>query len=253
MSTREKLHATFPRLGELLVQRKLVSSEAIDHALALQRNALERSREAPRIGEILVRNRAISKKTIQQILGEQKVARGEWRTLNIESREDKRGIITLRLKGRLERETDAGLVKVLEKLMDRGVHSVVLDCEHLVSISSYSISSVIAYVDECRARGGDLMLCGLRAQPRIVFDQLNLLPFLSHFATSKEAAGAFSGQDAGLGTPSLSEFVSSFGSRHYHLSYCPDIKKLEEETRLYYMNRQNAQRGGKRPCQKCKP
>lgn len=253
MSTREKLHATFPRLGELLVQRKLVSPEAIDHALALQRNALERTREAPKIGEILVRNRSVSRKAIQKILGEQKVARGEWRKLDIESREDRRGVITLRLKGRLERETDAGLVKVLEKLMDRGIHSIVLDLEPLVSISSYSISSVIAYVDECRARGGDLVLCGLQAQPRIVFEQLNLLPFLSQFATAREAASSFSEQDAGLGAPSLSEFVSSFGSRHFHLSYCADMKKLEEETRLYYMNRQNAQKGGKKPCPKCKP
>lgn len=253
MSTRQKLHATFPRLGELLVQRKLVSAEAIDHALALQRNALERSREAPKIGEILVRTRAISKKTIQEILGEQKVARGEWRKLDIESREDKRGVITLCLKGRLERETDAGLVKILEKLMDRGVHSIVLDVEHLVSISSFSISSVIAYVDECRARGGDLVLCGLRAQPRIVFEQLNLLPFLSQFSERKEASNAFSEQEKSLGAPSLSEFVSSFGSRHFHLSYCPDMKRLEEETRLYYMDRKNAQKGGKKPCPKCKP
>ena len=84
-----------------------------------------------------------------------------------------------------------------------------------------------------------------------VFERLNILAFLSLFESKKESIAALKNPD--VGGPSLSEFVSSFSNKLFHFSYCSDIKKLEEETRLYYMSRENAQSGGKKPCPKCKP
>ena len=251
MSIRQKVKNTYSRLGELLIQRKLVSGEALEHALALQRSALERDKRAPKIGEILVQTKALSKKTINMILDEQKVARGEKRKLNIDVEYPSRGVVVLKPRGGLEKQTDFGLVKILEKLMDRGVFRIALNCSDLVSISSYSISSVIMYVDECRARGGDVAFYDMRAPIRAVFERLELLQFLN-IKKNKSAALASLKQPAAE-APSLAEFVSSFSSKYYHLSYCSEVKKLEEETRVYYMSRQIARKSGKQACSKCKP
>lgn len=250
-SIRQKLKDTYPRLGELLVQRRLVSPDAIEHALALQRAALEREEQAPKIGEILVKQKSLSKQTVKLILDEQKVARGEKRRLSISVEEASRGVVVLKLRGGLEKQTDASLVRVLEKLMDRAVYRIAVDGSHLVSISSYSISSFIAYIDQCRAHGGELAFFNLRGPASVTFDKLNLMPFLSVFDSRKAALDAL--RDPEGATAPVSEFVSSFTNRLYHRSYCGDIKKLEEDTRLYFMSRANAERGGKKPCPNCKP
>lgn len=250
-SIRQKLKDTYPRLGELLVQRQLVSPDAIEHALALQRAALEREERAPKIGEILVQQKSLSKQTVKLILDEQKVARGEKRRLSIGVEEAGGGVVLLKLRGGLDKKTDAALVKVLEKLMDRAVYRIAVDGAHLVSISSYSISSFIAYIDECRGHGGELAFFNLRGPASVTFDKLNLMPFLSVYDSREAALEAL--KDPGAANGSVSEFVSSFTNRLYHRSYCNDVKKLEEDTRLYYMSRGNAERGGKKPCPRCKP
>src|SRR3990172_2638274 len=126
MSVRQKVKDTYPRLGELLVQRCLVSPDAVEHALALQRASLERQRRAPKIGEILVQQKSLSKQAVNLILDEQKVARGEKRRLSISVEEPARGVVVLKLRGRLEKQTDGSLVRVLEKLMDRAVYRIAL-------------------------------------------------------------------------------------------------------------------------------
>ena len=198
-----------------------------------------------------MQQKSLSKQTVKLILDEQRVARGEKQSLSIGVEEPERGVVVLKLRGSLDKKTDASLVKVLEKLMDRAVYRIAVDGAHLVSISSYSVSSFIAYIDECRGHGGELAFFNLRGPASVTFDKLNLMPFLSVYDSRTSALDALKDPDTAGGA--VSEFVSSFTSRVYHRSYCDDIKKLEEETRLYYMNRQNAERGGKKACARCKP
>jgi anti-anti-sigma factor len=251
MSARQKIRQTGPRLGELLVERKLVSPEAVQHALVLQRTALESERRPPKLGEILVRRKVLSRQTVRLLLDEQKIARGEKRKLEVTVEEPSRGVVLVKLRGGLDKQTDGILVKLLEKLMDRGAYKVAVDCSELVSISSYSVSSIVVYVDECRARGGDLALVGLRSQPKVTLEQLSLMQFLSSFDTKAQAVGAL--RDSQHAMPTVAEFVSSSPSRHFHFSYCQDLNKLREETKLYFMSREKALRGGKQPCPKCNP
>ena len=73
----KKLKETYHKIGELLVRRNLAPAAAIDEALAIQRSHIERHRTPPRLGEILIERKVLDRKLIKEILQEQEVGRGQ--------------------------------------------------------------------------------------------------------------------------------------------------------------------------------
>lgn len=241
------------RLGDLLLRRGLISYEELRHALAVQRAAIEEDDCAPRLGEILVRQRILDRATIREILEEQKVVRGEKRRFQLEISQS-RGAVIVRLRGRLDETTDARLVRVLERLLNRGAARIVLDARRLLYINNLAISSLIVFVDETRLRGGDLKIFGLDTDTRVPFERLQLTRYLHVTETESQAVRAFDRPvDDLVASGSLSEFVSTSAGRYYHLSYCPDNRRAPEETRLYFRTKDVAEHAGKSPCDKCRP
>lgn len=247
------LRDTYHKIGELLVRRRLAPPEAIDEALALQRSALERHRSAPRLGEILVERKILDRKTIRRILEEQKIGRGEKRLLRI-GLHDRGGIAVVTLEGRLDASMEERARRVFERLMNAGFARVAVDGTGLLHLDSQALSALVVYVDEARARGGDVKLFGLSPDARLVLDRLGLTPFLQIFETEKEAARAFDLPiDEYMSRGALAEFVSEETGRVFHLSFCPAAQKIPEEARVYFESKWHAREAGRLPCRRCKP
>jgi anti-anti-sigma factor len=248
-----KLRDTYHKIGELLVRRNLAPPEAVDEALALQRAELVRNRTPRRLGEILVERRLLSRDDIREILLEQQLGRGERRVLRVDLR-DSAGVAVVSLDGRLDETKEDAVTRIFERLMNRGFARVALDCSRLVYLNSHGVSSFVAYVDEARARGGDLKFFGLNADARFVLDRLGLSKFVQTFSGEDDAVKAFELPiDEYMSRGALAEYVSMPGSRYFHLSYCAAAQKIDDEERLYFESKWHARQGGKLPCKRCRP
>jgi anti-anti-sigma factor len=249
----KRLKETYHKIGELLVRRRLAPPEAIDEALAVQRSALERRQSVPRLGEILVERKLLDRRIIRNILEEQKIGRGEKRILRIGLR-DREGVAVVTFDGRLDEDREDAATRVFERLMNAGFSRVAVDCSRLVYLNSHGMSSLVAYIDEARARGGDMKFFALTPDVRFVIDRLGLALFIQTFDTEEEASKAFELPiDEYMSRGALAEYVSPETGRFFHLSYCPAAQKIPEDQRVYFESKWHAREGGKLPCKRCKP
>jgi anti-anti-sigma factor len=249
----KRLKETYHKIGELLVRRRLAPPEAIDEALAVQRSALEHRQSVPRLGEILVERKVLDRRTIRNILEEQKIGRGEKRILRIGLR-DRGGVAVVTLDGRLDEAREDAATRVFERLMNAGFSRVAVDCSRLVYLNSHGMSSLVSYIDEARARGGDMKFFGLTPDVRFVIDRLGLALFIQTFDTEDEAYRAFDLPiDEYMSRGALAEYVSPETGRFFHLSYCPAAQKIPENERVYFESKWHARESGKLPCKRCKP
>ena len=248
-----KLKDTYHKIGELLVRKNLAPAEAIDEALAIQRSAIQRNETVPKLGEILVKRRVLDRKLIREILKEQEIGRGKKRVLKIDLR-DSNGIAIVVLDGRLDKSKTAPVTRIFERLMNRGFSRILVDSRKLIYLDSHGISSFVAYIDEARARGGDLKFYGLRADTRIVLERLGLTDFVQSFENQKDAIAAFDlSIDEYMSRGALAEYVSASSTRTYHLSYCSAAQFISDEDRIYYESKWHARRDSKTQCKRCKP
>jgi anti-anti-sigma factor len=250
-----KLKETYHKIGELLVRKNLASPSAIDEALALQRSALQHHRTPPKLGEILIEKKILDRRLIKEILQEQQVGRGERKVLKIDLK-DADGVAVVLLEGRFDESKEAPVTRVFERLMNRGFARIALDCSKLVYLNSHGISSFVSYIDEARARGGDMKFFGLSPDARYVLERLGLTHFVQTFADEDETLKAFELPiDEYMSRGALAEYVSSEakGDRNFHLSYCTQAQKIHEEDRVYYESKWHARDAGKVPCKRCKP
>lgn len=248
-----KVKDTYHKIGELLVRKNLAAPEVIDEALALQRSALEQKKTPPRLGQILVERKVLDKDEIREILEEQRIGRGEKRVLRIDLR-DSDGVAVVGLDGRLDETKEEAITRIFERLMNRGFARIALDCTRLVYLNSHGISSFVAYIDEARARGGDMKFFGLSPDARLVLQRLGLVKFVQAFSREEEAIKAFELPiDEYMSRGALAEYVSAEDSRHFHLSYCGGAQKIREDDRVYYESKWHAREAGKLPCKRCKP
>jgi anti-anti-sigma factor len=251
----KKLKETYHKIGELLVRRNLAPAAAIDEALAIQRSHIQQKRTPPRLGEILIERKVLDRKMIKEILQEQEVGRGQKKILKLDLK-DADGVAVVRLEGRLDETTEEPLTKVFERLMNRGFCRIALDCTKLVFLNSHGVSSFVSYIDEARARGGDMKFFGMSAESRFVMERLGLSNFVQTFANEDEALKAFELPiDEYMSRGALAEYVSTDGrsDRFFHLSYCTAAQKIHEEDRVYFESKWHARNSHKLPCKRCKP
>jgi len=251
----KKLRETYHKIGELLVRRNLAPAAAIDEALAIQRSHIQAKRTPPRLGEILIERKVLDRKLIKEILQEQEVGRGQKKILKIDLK-DADGVAIITLDGRLDESKEEPLTKVFERLMNRGFCRIALDCTRLMYLNSHGVSSFVSYIDEARARGGDMKFFGMSAESRFVMERLGLSNFVQTFLKEDEALKAFELPiDEYMSRGALAEYVSTDGrsDRFYHLSYCTSAQKIHEEDRVYFESKWHARNSGKLPCKRCKP
>jgi len=248
-----KVGDTYHKIGELLVRRNLAPADVIDEALALQRTEMSQNRTPPRLGEILVERKILDRRLIREILEEQKIGRGQKKVLRVDLR-DAEGVAVVVLDGRLDETKEKDITRVFERLMNRGFARIAVDCSKLVYLNSHGISSFVAYIDEARARGGDMKFFGLSGDARFVLERLGLSKFVQSFGREEDATKAFDLPiDEYMSRGALAEYVSAEKNRYYHLSYCSAAQKIHEEDRVYFESKWHARDTGKVPCKQCKP
>lgn len=249
----KRIRDTYPRLGELLVRKGVAKPDEIDAALAVQRAQLTERRRTPKLGQILVDQRVLDKAAIDEILEEQKLGRGEKRKLDVGLRESG-GLAVVALEGRLDETLQDNLTRVLESLMDRGFARIAIDGSKLVYLNSHGVSAFIAYIDEARARGGDLKFFGLNIDTRFILDRLGLTRFVQLFNTEAEAVHAFELPiDEYMSRGALGEYVAPSKGRTFHLSYCASMQSVHEENKIYFESKHHARQSNRKPCNRCRP
>jgi anti-anti-sigma factor len=249
----KRVKATYHRLGEILVRKGVAKARHIDEALLVQRQSLTEGGDAPRLGDILVKRNILSPKVIQEILEEQKIGRGEKRVLSIDLRGSDE-VAILQIAGRLDETKQEQVSHVFERLMNRGFCKVLVDCRQLVYLDSHGVSAFVAYIDEARARGGDVKFFGLNPDAQFTLDRLGLNAYLQTFAAEGEAVRAFELPiDEYMSRGSLGEYVSIDDQKTYHLSYCPTLESADDEDKVYFESKRHARDAGKTACRKCRP
>lgn len=249
----KKMKDLFPRLGEIVVRKKLASPQQVDAALTQQRVEMEQNRRPLKLGELLIQKGILDRADIREILEEQKIGRGEKKVLvlGLDILPDHVALITMR--GRLDQHKCDAMARVLERLMDKGIVRVILDCKRLVGVDNYGLSALAPYIDETRLRSGDV---------KWIFTD-NIQSYLDHCGFSsfvdiqkdvKSAQAAFKKSiDGLLSRGTLGEVVSSGQFKEYHLSYCKEVQGLSIEDRTFYQTKRDARLAGKAGCDLCLP
>jgi anti-anti-sigma factor len=244
---------TYPRLGEILVRKGVAKPRHIDEALMVQRQSLNEGGSAPRLGDILVKRNILSPTVIREILEEQKIGRGEKRVLSIDLRGNDE-VAVLEIAGRLDETKQEHVARVFERLMNRGFCKVLVDCRQLVYLDSHGVSAFVAYIDEARARGGDVKFFGLNPDAQFTLDRLGLNAYLQTFEVEDEAVRAFDLPiDEYMSRGSLGEYVSIDEQKTFHLSYCPTLESVDDEDKVYFESKRHARDAGKAACRRCRP
>jgi len=249
----KRVRETYPRLGEILVRKGVAKPRHIDEALMVQRQQMNEGKHPTRLGDILVKRNVLSPKVIQEILEEQKIGRGDKRVLSIDLRGNDE-VAVLEISGRLDESKQERVARVFERLMNRGFCKVVVDCRQLVYLDSHGVSAFVSYIDEARARGGDVKFFGLNPDAQFTLDRLGLNAYLQTFVTEEEAVHAFGLPiDEYMSRGSLGEYVSIDVQKTFHLSYCPSLESIHDEDKVYFESKRHARDAGKAACRKCRP
>lgn len=249
----KKMKELFPRLGELVVRKKLASPQQVDEALTQQRVEMERHRRPTKLGELLIRKGILDRADIRDILEEQKIGRGEKRVLRLGLDVVPGQVAVITLNGRLDQHKCDAVARVLERLMDKGLVRIVLECKRLIGVDNYGLSALAPYIDEARLRGGDVKFVSAD-DVRAYLDQSGFSDFIDIQNDVKSAQAAFKKSlDALLSRGTLGEYVSSDPLREYHLSYCREAQAISFEDRHFYKNKRDARLAGKAGCDRCLP
>ena len=89
------------------------------------------------------------------------------------------GSVVLALSGHLDVDGSPRLQQELSEMLGQGTLSVELDCTGVGFISSVGVGVVIVAVGEYRAAGGDVIVTGLNAELRAMFEMLGLTDYVT--------------------------------------------------------------------------
>ena len=246
----KKLRETYHKIGELLVRKNLAPAAAIDEALAIQRSHIEQNRTPPRLGEILIERKVLDRRLIKEILKEQEVGRGQKRILKIDLR-DAEGVAVVVLEGRVDETKEEPVTQVFERLMNRGFARIAVDCSKLVYLNSHGISSFVSYIRGGDMKFFGMSPEANFVLERLGLSNF-IQTFAKEDEALKAFELPI---DEYMSRGALAEYVSSEGKtdRFFHLSYCTAAQKIHEEDRVYYESKWHARNSHKQPCKRCKP
>jgi anti-sigma B factor antagonist len=101
-------------------------------------------------------------------------------------------ISIIEIDGFLDAHTAPQLEEELQRLIDQGQLSLVIDFTRLQYISSAGLGVFMAYIEEIREKGGDMVLTGMSENIYNVFDLLGFPLLFGICATTDDALLRFS-------------------------------------------------------------
>jgi anti-sigma B factor antagonist len=84
------------------------------------------------------------------------------------------GVIRLSIEGELDAVTVSDLRTEIEKLLMRQIGRVEVDLSQLRMLDSSGVGALVSLYKQVRARGGEMVVVGLRDQPLAIFRLLRL-------------------------------------------------------------------------------
>lgn len=85
-----------------------------------------------------------------------------------------RSIPVLALKGRFDAHTVSEVKVWLNTAVERGEPKIVIDLSEVHFLDSAALAALVHGLKICRQHGGDLVLCGMQAPVRIIFELTRL-------------------------------------------------------------------------------
>jgi anti-anti-sigma factor len=115
------------------------------------------------------------------------------------------GIVSLDLRGYVDRETVHQLDQALVRLVDDGTSAIVVNCAGLTYISSDGMGVFLSHLIRIKKASGDIKFCAMNEEARTVVEVLGLAKLLQILDTEEEALAAFRGEGAGAGAADEAE------------------------------------------------
>ncbi len=97
------------------------------------------------------------------------------------------GLSVLALEGYLDAHTAPEFEKAVQAEFEEGRVQIVVECSRLTYISSAGLGVFMSFIDEIRAAGGDIKICGLSPK---VFQVFEILGFSALFDIVPDLAAA---------------------------------------------------------------
>jgi anti-sigma B factor antagonist len=101
-------------------------------------------------------------------------------------------VVCVKVEGRLDAATVPAFEQTMQRLLLEGQAKLVVDLDAVHYISSSGLRALLTARRQSRSRGGDVLLCSLRPRVKEVFEMVGFMSVFGVYATSEEAANAFS-------------------------------------------------------------
>lgn len=106
--------------------------------------------------------------------------------MNIESRrEGNAGVVTV--SGRMDAESAPQFESVCEELLKSGASHVVVGMADLQYVSSMGLRSFLVIARQAQAKGGGVLLCGMKGFVKEVFDMTHVTQLFPLYETTDSA------------------------------------------------------------------
>ena len=105
------------------------------------------------------------------------------------------GVAVLEPTGFINAHTVRQFEEAMEKLVEEGRFSILLNCRDLAYISSAGLGAIMGLIETVRENGGDILLCELQEGVFAIFDTLGFTQLYKVFPDEGAALSAIAGTD----------------------------------------------------------
>lgn len=107
--------------------------------------------------------------------------------------ETEAGVVTIRPRGEIDMNTSPSLRDQLRILADRQTAKTIFDLSAVTHLDSSGVGTLVEFKRDVNAYGGEIILAGLQAVVRGMFELTKLDRFFAIFADANEARNALNG------------------------------------------------------------
>ena len=104
------------------------------------------------------------------------------------------GVAVLEPTGFINAHTVRQFEEAMEKLVEAGKFSILLNCRDLAYISSAGLGAIMGLIETVRENGGDILLCELQEGVYSIFDTLGFTKLYQVFPDEGAALAAIAGK-----------------------------------------------------------
>lgn len=104
------------------------------------------------------------------------------------------GVAVLEPSGFINAHTVRQFEEALERLVESGRFSILLNCKELAYISSAGLGAIMGLIETVRGNGGDILLCELQDGVYAIFDTLGFTQLYKVFPDEGSALSSLGGE-----------------------------------------------------------